>query len=709
MPDGGNRNCALVRMTGREPFRRCRQCDRPIWNCFSFRTSVLSILVVGFAFYLTDLNSLPERIILGGIVLLMVLMGALIFRETDNLVEAEYSARESLKEREKAEARYRALFEDASDAIYIVDPKTGKILDTNYMASRMTGYSRGELRGMKVADLNPPSERENIKSRFIAQLRGETLRFETRHIRKDGKEISVEVTSKVIRQDGDKVLQAFVRDISRRKEAERESADLLRLMNSMIEHMPEGVFLVDSDGTIIHANQRGKEYLIGLQGLHVGDDIHQLAGRKLEEFLVSPPQIAWHEIKTGKRVYEIGGRRLKTEGFIEGIVFVIRDVTDMRQREERIKTHERLASVGQLASGIAHDFNNLLTIIMGCAENLADKELPNTAGYEVQAIMESGEKASRMIRQILDFSRKRGEDMVITDMKEVFKEFEIFIKRLLPEDIKIEFQTEGEDLKVKSNPTKLHQMLANLVINSRDAMPGGGVIYINLRDENLGYPLPIYGMSPGRYIKLEVKDTGMGIPADVKEHIFEPFFTTKGERGTGLGLSQVYGIVKQHGGFVDFKSEEKKGTSFVIYLPAFSVDGEVKEKRIVDDIPDGKGERILIVEDERELAGMLKTELEKHGYTVETAEDGAKGLQRIISMDGEYDLVITDMMMPEMGGKTLIEKVKAKYPDMRFIVMTGYEADHTIDSVKKTYNIKILEKPFSLRELRREIYRLFYG
>ncbi|RMG00331.1 MAG: PAS domain S-box protein, partial [Nitrospirae bacterium] len=670
MPEGVNKNCALVRMTGKEPFRRCRRCERPIWNCFSFRTSVLSIAVIGLAFYLTDLGSLSERIILGGIVLLIVLMGALIFQETDNLVEAEYRARESLKEKEKAEARYRALFDDASDAIYIIDPKTGKILDTNYMASKMTGYSRTELRGMNVADINPLSEKVNIKKRIIAQLRGETLQFETKHIRKDGGVIDVEVTSKVIRQNGEKVLQAFVRDVSKKKRAEREAEELLKLINSMMEHMPEGVFLIDQDGTIIHANDRGKEYLLSLQDLHLGDTVKEIMGRPVEEYMVSPPQIAWHEIKTEKRVYEIGGRRLKTEGLIEGMVFVIRDVTDMREREERMKTHERLASVGQLASGIAHDFNNLLTIIMGCAENLADKELPDTAGYEVQAIMESGEKASRMIRQILDFSRHRGEDMVITDIKEVIKEFEVFIRRLLPEDIKIEFKIGGGEMKLKSNPTKLHQMLANLVINSRDAMPGGGVIYVSLKEEKLDYPLPSTGMSPGRYIKLEVKDTGMGIPDEVKEHIFEPFFTTKGKRGTGLGLSQVYGIVKQHGGFIDFKSEEKRGTSFVIYLPALSVEGEIEAKRIVDDIPDGKGERILIVEDESELARMLKTELEKHGYTVDVAADGEKGLLKIVSMDGGYDLVITDMMMPEMGGKTLIEKAKAEFPDLRFIVMT---------------------------------------
>ncbi|RME64937.1 MAG: PAS domain S-box protein, partial [Nitrospirae bacterium] len=295
----------ILRENGIKPFKRCNYCEGSLLRCFSFRFTIVSLVVVVLVYFLVDTTSATERLLMAAVVLLWAVLVDLVSKETDKLVESEYLAKEALREKALAEERYQRLFEDASDAIYIVEPETGRVLDCNKKATEMLGYKKEELLQMTVYDINPPTESGNITERISRQLQNEALQFQTVHIAKDGRAIDVEVTSKLIQWQERKVLQAFVRDISLRKEAERQQADLLKLLNETIENMPDGIFLLDHEHTVVLANPHAKECLkhCGVEG--TGDSLYTIEGRPVEEFLISPPKVYFHEVRTSERIFEI--------------------------------------------------------------------------------------------------------------------------------------------------------------------------------------------------------------------------------------------------------------------------------------------------------------------------------------------------------------------------------------------------------------------
>ncbi len=323
--------------------------------------------------------------------------------------------------------------------------------------------------------------------------------------------------------------------------------------------------------------------------------------------------------------------------------------------------------------------------------------------YELDAILQSAHRASSMIEQILTFSRTKPARQSITELKETLQTFETFIRRLLPEHINLEIEIKTPQTRVLANENMLHQALANLVINSRDAMPEGGTITITLSEAQITEKNAPFGqMHPGRWAVLEVRDTGTGIPEEVLPHIFEPFFTTK-QQGTGLGLAQVYGIVTQHGGFIDVTSKEGHGTTTTIYLPVYEEAEDTITGVVMEDIPEGRGEKVLVVEDEQALAEMLARDLMGHGYVVEVAEDGRRALE-MIERNG-FSLVVTDLMMPEMGGMELVTALRKRWPEMKTIVITGYTTEEPVNYAETLQGVTILKKPFSLKQLRFEIAR----
>jgi signal transduction histidine kinase/ActR/RegA family two-component response regulator len=478
--------------------------------------------------------------------------------------------------------------------------------------------------------------------------------------------------------------------------AEDEVKSLFSTLHTLVEHMPEGVLLLDAEDRIAIANPVGARYMEELSGVRQGEALKEIGGRPIRDLLISPPLIMWHDVKKDGKTFEVAGRRIDARG----MVFAVRDVTEERAIKDRIQMHERLAAVGQLAAGIAHDFNNILTVINGYAEMLAERELPEDLRQPIDFIGQSGKRAADLIGQILDFSRKTVGELKPLDLGPFIREFIRFVGRTLPEDIRITLDAPGECV-VLADPTKMQQVLANLIVNARDAMPEGGELKISLERMSLGPRVkpPVPTLPSGEWVALSVSDTGTGIAPDVLPHIFEPFYTTKAAgRGAGLGLSQVYGIVKQHGGLVDVRTELGVGSSFIVYLPAVTEAVSPAPTEEEAEAPRGRGETILVVEDEKAVLSLVENMLTGLGYRVIGAGNGEEALRVFEERASEIALVITDLVMPEMGGVELAMEIKKRKPELGMIAMSGYPLAKE-EEFKKAGFSAFIRKPFKIQAL----------
>jgi signal transduction histidine kinase/ActR/RegA family two-component response regulator len=487
-----------------------------------------------------------------------------------------------------------------------------------------------------------------------------------------------------------------------------------RRLESVVNNLPEGVLLLDIEGRILLANPQAKKYLAALTRAGVGDVLHSLGGRPMAELLRPPPAgNLSHEMKVEgipPRVFELETRPMKVGAEFRGWVLVLRDVTADREGQERLQQQERLATVGQLAAGIAHDFNNLLTSIIGSAELLQTRtDLPEPAQPHLTRIVQQGQQAAHLIRQILDFSRKSISRMQPLDLGPFLKEAIKFLKRTIPESIHIVLEIAAGEHPVRADLTQIQQILINLAVNARDAMPKGGELgfrlsHLTLKPEE---PSPFPKMPPGEWIVLSISDTGTGIPADVLPHIFEPFFTTKESgRGAGLGLAQVYGIVKQHEGFIDVKSRVGKGTTFTIYLPStLDEQHETLAAKPLRTFPRGQGELILLVEDEPDVLETNSALLEHLGYRVLSARNGEEALQAFEAQHDTIALVLTDMVMPGMGGAELCRTLRQKDPSMPVVVLSGYPLGIEIENPREEGISDWLQKPATLERLAQAVQR----
>ncbi|HYQ48704.1 MAG TPA: ATP-binding protein, partial [Thermodesulfovibrionales bacterium] len=363
-------------------------------------------------------------------------------------------------------------------------------------------------------------------------------------------------------------------EIAERTHAEEELRKILSTLNTLVEHIPEGVILLDAACRIMLANTTGKEYLNILSSVGVGEILMNISDISVQEFFADGQTKVWRELAIGSphhRIYRIGSSVIGQTMAEKGMVLVIKDVTEEKDLQDRLQTQERLAAVGQLAAGIAHDFNNTLTGIIGFTEVILAESTLGSADREIlEAVRQSGLRAAYLIRQILDFSRKSSSELRPMELSAFLNEFAKFIRRTIQENISISLVYDPGEYFVRADPAKIHQVLTNIALNARDAMPQGGRLTLSLAAKTVQHsdnrPLP--DMPDGNWVVLSIADTGCGMPPDILSHIFEPFFTTKETgSGTGLGLSQVYGIIKQHSGFIDVQSESGSGSIFTLYLP----------------------------------------------------------------------------------------------------------------------------------------------
>lgn len=404
------------------------------------------------------------------------------------------------------------------------------------------------------------------------------------------------------------------------------------------------------------------------------------------------------------------------EGDDEKVIVYALDITEERKLEAQFAQGQKMQAVGQLAGGVAHDFNNMLTGIIGFSDLLLLKHKPSDPSFnDIMSIKQSANRAAGLVRQLLAFSRRQTLRPQILDLPQHIDDLTVFLKRLIGEKVGLDVAHDAQLWPVRADLVQFEQVVVNLVVNARDAMPEGGTIHIRTKnvDEMEAEQLHYRGMPPADYVLVEVADNGTGMSQETMEKIFEPFFTTKElGKGTGLGLSTVYGIVKQTGGFIYPESEIGKGTTFRIFLPRHvqaetEAAGKAASAQPVKDLTGH--ERIMIVEDEESVRTFSARALETTGYEVYEAESGEEALELLDELKGELDLLISDVVMPEMDGPTLLKKVRELFPELKVIFVSGYAEESVRRDLEDDWSVEFLPKPYSLDQINSKVKDVLQG
>lgn len=482
-------------------------------------------------------------------------------------------------------------------------------------------------------------------------------------------------------------------------------------LESLVEHMPVGTVLLDNEFNLLVTNPIGLRILTTLNpeiNDRIGDNLGPIPFRELLEHqddllpvditLEGPP----------RQMFEAQIRRVGEPS--QQWVLTLREVTRERENQDRIQSQERLATVGQLAAGIAHDFNNIMAAILVYADLLRNEpDIPIDSQDKLVIIEEQVQRAASLIRQILDFSRRSIMEQSALDILPFVKELDKMLGRILPETISLELTYQPGEYWVNADPTRLQQVFMNLALNARDAMPDGGLLQFGLAGYELptGDSPPVPNMPAGAWIRIQITDNGMGIPTDVMQHIFEPFFTTKPVgQGTGLGLAQVYGIIRHHEGYIDVKSLPGEGTTFSIYLPSLHHPPALPT---ISDTPQemvGQGETILVVEDDEITREAIYALLQARQYDVLTAPNGQQALEIYQQEKGRITLIISDVVMPIMGGVELYTHLRKNFGDIKMLFITGHPLEGNYQQLLEKGSVHWLQKPFSVQKFNETVWSL---
>lgn len=486
----------------------------------------------------------------------------------------------------------------------------------------------------------------------------------------------------------------------------RQAQSQAQLTQDIIDSAPEGMLVLDSQHRLVLANPVARDYLPSLADVAVGEVLTSLGGKPLADFLGTfGKQQPWQEMSWGQppRVYEVAAQPLSVGQQMSGWVMILRDITAEKENQRYQQVQEQLATVGQMAAGIAHDFNNIMGAIVLYTQLLRnDPQLTSKHHKYVDVIHDQSRHAAELIRQILDFSRRAPMENAALDVVPLLKELIKLWERTLPENLNLELDYDRNECIVYGDPTRLQQVLMNLALNARDAMPQGGTLSFQLASLSLapGQMPPLPDMAPGEWLQLSVRDTGTGIAAEHLPHLFEPFFTTKQPgQGTGLGLAQVHGIVKQHDGSIAVESQPGRGTTFVIYLPIYETGPAPAPAVVNHQTEQGAGESILLVEDNEAMRMALADSLEGLGYRVFPAVDGIEALEILAQQTNGISLMLSDLVMPRMGGVELSHQARSRFPALKIIIMTGHPLHESEDELRQAGIEGWIRKPFSVSEL----------
>jgi len=631
--------------------------------------------------------------------------------------------------------------EAVPDATLVVN-REGIVLQANSQIETLFGYTRDELIGQAVEILVPDRQRSqhhHHREGFIAQpkVRRMGAGLDLFGRRRDGSEFPVEISLSPVMTDSGILVLSAIRDITDRKRIEEE----LRRANAELEQRKDRqlwqyqsrlALIVDSsqdaiigknlDGIVTHWN-KGAEHIYGYTAEEViGKSIAILAPPERADEI---PQIL-ETVRGGKSVEHFesvrltkDGRRLNVsitvspirdaEGKIVGASTIARDITAQKRAEDQLRQSQKMEAVGRLAGGIAHDFNNILGIITACTELLQGRIKPGSVPPEyLDNIREAAKRGATLTRQLLVFSRRQSTQTEMLDVNERLRELSKLLRPLMGDDVEVSLQARSTSAIVELDPSHLDQVVVNLAVNARDAMPNGGKLIVETAavdfDEAFARQHP--PMSAGSYVMLAISDKGCGMDQATLTRIFEPFFTTKElGKGTGLGLATVYGIVQQSRGYIFVYSEPGHGTTFKIYLPSAAHKLEVSQETLAEDVaPRCEDATILLVEDDAMMRNLAKQLLVEHGYAVVEAKDGASALEYLSDGRNGIDLLLTDVVMPGMSGPDLALRVMKSHPETKVVYMSGYTGELLSNGHGLNDGIALLEKPFTRATLLKTIH-----
>ncbi len=614
--------------------------------------------------------------------------------------------------------QYKKLIETANDAILIADSESGIIIDANRKAEELTGFTRKQLVGMHQSQLHSPTDRrskDNIFKRHSPSGREDRRDIAEIHLlRADGRHIPVEISSSTTVVGGRKIVQGIFRDLSARLEGEEHR----RLLATAIEQTDDMIMITDTDGRISYVNPAFEK----VSGYTLPDVFGQTpkmlaSGRQDKSYF----RVMWDTLTDGEvwhgnfinkkkdgTVYEedaiITPVRDHT-GQINNYVAVKRDKTEQLSLEKQVRQAQKMQAIGTLAGGIAHDFNNILTAIMGFSELslLHCKDNPLLEN-NIQEVIRGAERAGKLINQILTFSRQTEKNVAALRLSIVIKEALKLLRASLPANIEIIIDIDS-DVMVRADPTQMHQVIMNLCTNAYQAITAEkGWIKVSMKSIFIAgrEGVELGNLSRGKYVSLSVKDNGIGISAEVLARIFEPYFTTRDQHeGTGLGLSVVHGIVNDHGGAVTVTSVVGEGSCFTVYLPEIS-SGESLYGQRKQQLLTGEG-RVLVVDDEQQIVDYEVEVLRRTGYEPVGFTNSLKALETFLADPDGFDLVVTDMAMPNVTGLQLFRKIRKIRPSLPVLLCTGYSEHVTVESSHEMGIDGYLAKPFTAEQFAEEI------
>jgi PAS domain S-box-containing protein len=703
----------------RTPDENLRRIERREWWLWAASAIITLLLTVGLASFIIpgshqdadSPNGLPQTI--RGLVGLVFLFD--LYAIYQHLLI--HRIRRRLVEREEL---FHLISENAADMIAVVDME-GNRLFNSLSYQTVLGYSAEELQGSAALEQIHPEDRESVrKAAEEARVSGVGKRLEYRLRHKNGEWLVLESTSSVICDGAGKPEKLVIvnRNVTERKRAEESLRRSEAEFRAVVEDAPYGIYRVSMAGRFLQMNPAlrkmlGYESTDELRAKDLGTGIFQHASeyRRLTELLTLSEEIKDVEVEWRRQdgapitVRCSGRRRINADsGLTEYFEMFAEDVTEKRILEKQLRMAQKMEAIGRLSGGIAHDFNNHLCVIIGYSRVLKKALGANHALCEhALEIEKAGQRAASLIKQLLAFSRLQVLTPTVLNLNTLATDMESMLPRLLGEDIEVSLTLSRELGTVEADQSQIEQIIMNLAVNARDAMPTGGKLKIRTANVEFDetYTRTHPGSRAGKYVLLVVTDTGTGMDVATLAHIFEPFFTTKEVgKGTGLGLATVYGIVKQSNGYIWVDSAPARGTSFEIYLPEHAGQPSVEEPDVNTTVEKLHGcESILLVEDAQPLRRLAQTFLETAGFHVVSAGSGEEALAVVASVGAAFDLLLTDVVMPGMSGRALAEQLSSLQPGLKVLYMSGYTdsliATHVVLGPGIYPGIYLLHKPFT--------------